>query len=123
VALIFAIVALAAVAMMVAVVAASLQPRIITHTHLERTVKLTALVDAAMAESLAELALDRAFGGVVERPLGDGSMSSTVTQVGLHEVEIVAVGSSRGWRSIVVARVNVETVPRVMRWQRFSSPD
>jgi hypothetical protein len=50
-------------------------------------------------------------------------MSSTVTQVGLHEVEIVAVGSSRGWRSIVVARVNVETVPRVMRWQRFSSPD
>jgi type II secretory pathway component PulK len=121
VALIFAIIALAIVAMMVAVVAASLQPRIITHTHLERTVRLTALVDAAMAMTLAELAVDRHFSGVADRILGEGVMSSTATQVSLHEVEVVAVGQTRNWRAVVVARVNVENGPRVLRWHRYQS--
>ena len=123
VALIFAIIALAIVAMMVAVVAASLQPRIITHTHLERTVRLTALVDAAMATTLAELAVDRHDPGVEEPVLGDGLMSSTATQVSLHEVEVVAVGRTRGWRAVVVARVNVENGPRVLRWHRYQGPE
>ena len=123
VALIFAIIALAIVAMMVAVVAASLQPRIITHTHLERTVRLTALVDAAMATTLAELAVDRHDPGVDETALGDGFMSSTATQVSLHEVEVVAVGRTRGWRAVVVARVNVENGPRVLRWHRYQGPE
>ena len=123
VALIFAIIALAIVAMMVAVVAASLQPRIITHTHLERTVRLTALVDAAMATTLAELAVDRHDPGVEETVLGDGLMSSTATQVSLHEVEVVAVGRTRGWRAVVVARVNVENGPRVLRWHRYQGPE
>ena len=123
VALIFAIIALAIVAMMVAVVAASLQPRIITHTHLERTVRLTALVDAAMAATLAELAADRYDSGVEETALGDGFMSSTATQVSLHEVEVVAVGRTRGWRAVVVARVNVENGPRVLRWHRYQGPE
>jgi len=123
VALIFAIVALAIVAFMVAVVAASLQPRIITHTHLERTVRLTALVDAAMAMTLAELAVDRHASGVGDMILGDGVMSSTATQVSLHEVEIVAVGQTRNWRSVVVARVNVENGPKVIRWHRYQSPE
>lgn len=123
VALIFAIVALAIVAFMVAIVAASIQPKITTHNHLERTVKLTALVDAAMAATLAELALDRHFPGVRETALGDGAMSSTVTQVGLHEVEVVAVGATRGWRATVVARVNLEHGPRVVRWHRTQSAE
>jgi hypothetical protein len=121
VALIFAIVALAIVAMMVAVVAASIQPRMITHSHLERTVRLTALVDAAMARTLAELAVDRHDPGVEETEMGEGSISSTSTLVGMHEVEVVAVGRARGWRSVVVARVNVEHGPRVLRWHRFQS--
>lgn len=123
VALIYAIIALAIVAMMVAVVAASLQPRIVTHTHLERTVRLTALVDAAMAATLAELAVDRADAGVEETALGDGLMSSTATRVSLHEVEVVAVGQTRGWRAVVVARVDVENGPKVIRWHRFQSPE
>ena len=123
VALIFAIVALAIVALMVGVVAASIQPRIVTHNHLERTVRLTALVDAAMAATLAELAADPHDSGIDERGLGDGSMSSTVTRVGLHEVEVTAVGRARGWRAVVVARVNLEHGPRVLRWHRFQSPE
>jgi hypothetical protein len=123
VALIFAIVALAIVALMVVAVAAAIQPRIITHNHLERTVRLTALVDAAMATSLAELALNRHYPGFAERTLGDGIMSSTVTQVGLHEVEVVVTGRSRNWRAVVVARVDVEHGARVLRWSRFQSPD
>ena len=123
VALIFALVALAIVAFMVVVVAASMQPRITTHSHLERTVRLTALVDAAMATTLAELAVNRHSLGFPERALGEGTISSTVAQVGLHEVEVVVQGRARGWRATVVARVNVEKGPRVMRWHRYQSPD
>ncbi|MEE4270093.1 MAG: hypothetical protein V2I67_00360 [Thermoanaerobaculales bacterium] len=123
VALIFAVIALAVVAVMAAVLAASMQPRITTHRHLERTVKLTALVDAAMAVTLAELAADPAHSGVAEQMLGDGAMQSTVAQVGLHEVEVTAVGRSRGWRATVVARVDLEHGPRVLRWHRFQSPE
>jgi len=123
VALIFAIVALAIVAFMVAIVAASIQPRITTHTHLERTVRLTALVDAAMATTLARLAVDRFDRGVQEQAMGEGVINSVVTQISLYELEIVAQGQTRGWRSTVVARVNVENGPRVMRWHRFQSPE
>jgi hypothetical protein len=123
VALIFAIVALAIVAFMVAIVAASIQPRITTHTHLERTVRLTALVDAAMATTLAELAVDRFDRGVEDREMGEGVISSVVTRVGLYEVEVVALGRARGWRSTVIARVSVEHRPRVLRWRRFQSPE
>ena len=119
VALIFALVALAVVAFMIAIVGASIQPRVTSHQHHERTVRLTALVDAAMATSLAELALDRGFAGVTETPLGEGAMSSAITQTGLHEVEVVAVGRVRSWRAIVVARVDLEYGPRVVRWHRF----
>jgi hypothetical protein len=123
VALIFALIALAVVALAVVVVASSMQPRITSHRHLERTVRLTGLVDAAMAATLAELAVDPAKPGLDEQQLGDGSMSSTVTQVGLHEVEIVAVGRARGWRAVVVARVNLEHGPRVLTWCRTQHPE
>jgi type II secretory pathway component PulK len=123
VALVFALIVLVVVALMVGVVAASLQPRITTHRHLERTVRLTALVDGAMATSLAELASDSHFTGVRETAMGEGLMSSTARQVGLHEVEVVAVGRARGWRSVVVARVDVEHGPRVLRWHRSQGPE
>ena len=123
VALIFAIVALAIVAFMVAIVAASIQPRITTHTHFERTVRLTALVDAAMATTLSRLAVDRFDRGVQEQVLGEGVMSSVVTRISLYEVEVVAQGRTRGWRSTVIARVDLEHGPRVMRWHRFQSPE
>jgi len=123
VALIFAIIALAIVALMVAVVAAGIQPRITSHEHLERTVRLTALVDAAMAATLAELAVDPNDGGVDERRLGEGVMSSTVTRVGLHRAEVVAVGRTRDWRAVVVALVDLEHGPRVVTWTRTQSPE
>jgi len=118
VALIFALVALAIVAFMVAVLAASLQPRVTSGVHLERTLRLTALADAAMATTLAELALDRHDTGFPDRPFGEGVIGSTVTQISLHEVEVTAVARVRGWRTVVVARVDVEHGPRVMRWHR-----
>ena len=122
-ALILALIALAIVGGMVAVVAASIQPRITTQQHLERTVRLTAAVDAAMAATLAELALDPDDEGLDERVLGRAAVSSTVRQVSLHEVEVVAVGKAGGWRAVVVARVNVKDLPRVLRWHRYQSPE
>ncbi|HSL18782.1 MAG TPA: hypothetical protein VLB51_12820, partial [Methylomirabilota bacterium] len=100
----------------------SLQPRITSHEHLERTVRLTALADAAVAGTLAELAMDRYDRGLAERSLGEGLVSSTVSQVGQHEVEVVALASVRGWRATVVARVDVQHGPRVLRWNRYLSP-
>ncbi len=123
IALIFALVALAIVGFMVAVVAAGIQPRITSHNHLERTVRLTALTDAAMATTLAELAVDRHDSGFSERTLGQGAISSSVEQIGLHEVEIVAEARARGWRAVVIARVDVEHGPRVTRWHRYQSPE
>ncbi|MCU0306095.1 MAG: hypothetical protein MUC56_18725 [Thermoanaerobaculales bacterium] len=122
-ALVFAIVALAIVGLMVALVAASIRPRITSHEHLERTVRLTALADGGLAATLAELATDEAFAGLAERPLGDGVIGSEVRQVGAHEVEVVAVGQTRGWRATVIARVDLEHGPRVMSWRRFQSPE
>jgi len=121
VALIFALIVLVVVAGMVAVVAASLEPRLVTHRQLERTVRLTALVDGAMAATLAELAADPASSGIGERGLGEGLVSSTVRQVGLHEVEVVAMARARGWSAVVVARVDIEDGPRVLRWHRYLS--
>jgi hypothetical protein len=123
VALIFALIALVVVALASAVVAASIQPRITSHRHLERTVRLTALVDAAMATTLAELAVDSSNPGVEEVRLGGGTMSSTVTQVGLHEVEVVAAGRTRGWSAVIVARVDIEHGPRVLQWRRTQFPE
>ncbi len=70
-----------------------------------------------------QTAVDRFDRGVQEQVLGEGVMSSVVTRISLYEVEVVAQGRTRGWRSTVIARVDLENGPRVMRWHRFQSPE
>jgi hypothetical protein len=123
-ALVFALATLTLVAITVAAVAAEIQSRGAGVVIEERSVRLTALSDAAMAETLAELA-DKglAFGGVKERKVEGGSMSSTVQPIGEWEAAVTAVGSRDDWSSVIRARVHIHGGPRVLWWKRTQSPD
>ena len=122
-ALVFALATLTLIAITIAAVAAELQSRGAGVVVEERSVRLTALSDAAMAETLAELsAQGTGFAGVPERRVEGGTMSSSVRPIGEWEAEVIAVGSRDGWVSTIRARVFVEGGPRVLWWQRTQGP-
>jgi Tfp pilus assembly protein PilX len=122
-ALIIALGALTLVAIAVVAVASLVQSRGQGVAYEERSVRLVALADAAMAETLAELDASKTFTGIPERGFADGSIASTVHPKGVREVEVTAVGSYNGWRETVVARVDIEHAPRVLSWRRWNEPD
>jgi hypothetical protein len=123
-ALIFALATLALVAITIAGVTSEIQSRGAGVVIEERSVRLTALSDSAMAETLAELS-DKgiAFSGVRERRVEGGAMSSSVRPIGEWEVEVTAVGSRDGWTSLIRARVFIQGEPRVVWWRRTQGPD
>ena len=123
-ALVFALATLTLVAITIAGVSAELRSRGAGVVIEERTVRLTAPPDAAMAETLAELsATGNAFAGVPERRVEGGTMTSRVRPIGQWEAEVTAVGSRDGWSSVVLARVHLQGGPRVLWWQRTQNPD
>lgn len=123
-ALVFALATLTLVAITIAGVSAELQSRGAGVVIEERSVRLTALSDAAMAETLAELSVTGiAYAGVPERRVEGGTMSSRVRPIGAWEVEVTAVGERDGWSSVVRARVHLQGAPRVLWWQRTQRPD
>lgn len=81
-----------------------------------RTVSLVALVDAAMAETLARLVEDDHFAGVGEYRFGDGLISSEVRPLGPKRVEIHAQAAYGGQRRSLRAEVQLTTMgPVVVR--------
>jgi hypothetical protein len=123
VALVFALATLTLVAITVAAVAAEIRSRGAGVVLEERSVRVTALVDAAMAESLAEIAdKGSSFRGISERAVEGGSISSTVRAMGEWEVELVAVGTRDDWQTTIRARVNLTTGPRVLWWEKTQGP-
>ena len=122
-ALVFALATLALVAITIAGVTSELQSRGAGVVIEERSVRLTALSDAAMAETLAELS-DKgiAFTGVAERRVEGGAMSSSVRIISAWEVEVFAVGSRDGWSSVIRGKVSLNDGPRVVWWQRTQGP-
>jgi hypothetical protein len=122
-ALVFALATLTLVAITIVAVTAELQSRGAGVVIEERSVRLTALSDSVMAETLAELSVNGIdFAGVPERRVEGGAMSSTVRPLGLWEVEVIAVGTRDGWNSVIRARVFLEGGPRVLWWQRTQGP-
>lgn len=90
---------------------------------LERT-RLTALVDAAMAETLANLASNSVYPGVAERELGDGSIRSEVRHGTGGSFVIRARADLRGRAAAVEARGRrTPTGPRVTSWRRLPPPE
>ncbi len=123
VALIFALAALTLIAITIGAVAAELRSRGAGVVLEERVVRVTALSDAAMAETLAELAENGvAFPGVTERSFEGGTISSSVRPLGAWEVEVIAVGRGDDWQAVVTARVFVKSGARVLWWQRTQGP-
>jgi len=72
-----------------------------------RTVSLIALTDAAMAETLANLAADNNFDGVQEYRFGDGLISSEIRPLGPRKVEIRARASYGGHDRTLLAEVRL----------------
>jgi len=73
-----------------------------------RRIHLNALTDAAIAESLGQLAASPGFAGVPERPFGGGTFSSEVRGLSGDRLEILATASYRGWRRTVRVCVEIE---------------
>ncbi len=123
VALVFALATLTLVAITIAAVASEVQSRGAGVMLEERAVRVIALSDAAMAESLAELAVNGVgFRGVSERWFEGGSISSSIRAMGEWEVEVVAIGRRDDWQATVQARVYLMGGPRVLWWQRTQGP-
>ena len=122
-ALIFALATLTLIAITIAAVTAEIQTRGAGVVIEERSVRLTALSDAAMAETLAELS-DKgiAFAGIAERRVEGGTMTSSVRVISAWEVEVLAVGSRNGWNSVIRAKVSLQHGPKVVWWQRTQGP-
>jgi hypothetical protein len=122
-ALVFALATLTLIAITIAAVTAEIQTRGAGVVIEERAVRLTALSDAAMAETLAELS-DKgiAYAGIAERRVEGGTMTSSVRVVSAWEVEVLAVGSRNGWSSVIRAKVSLQRGPKVVWWQRTQGP-
>lgn len=118
-ALLLALVAVVVVALAVSLTAGFLQNRTRTLTRDIRSVELTALADAAMAEALARLAENSAFSGVDRHAFGSGEIGSSVTGLSAGMVQVRATGASGEWRVSIVAEVRTNGVlgPRVLRWR------
>ena len=103
-----------------ALVAASLQLRMGLVRREARSVTLTALSDAALAETLAELRYDAYFHGVREHDLGKGRLCSEVRLLSPGRYQVVATATYAGRERTVVAEVlrPAGAPPRVLRWQR-----
>jgi len=122
-ALVFALAALTLIAITIGAVSAEIQSRGAGVVLEERAVRVTALSDAAMAETLAELAANGVtFAGVTERRFAGGTISSQVRPKGAWEVEVIAVGRRDDWQAVVTASVFVKDGARILWWQRTQGP-
>ena len=102
-----------------ALVAASLQLRMKLVRREARTVTLTALSDAVLAETLAELSQDAHYGGVPERDFGGGRLRSEVRFLSPGRYEVVATAIYAGRARTVEAEVlrPPGSPARVVRWR------
>ncbi|MFL6200485.1 MAG: hypothetical protein ACJ76J_15010 [Thermoanaerobaculia bacterium] len=103
-----------------ALVAASLQLRMGLVRREARSVTLTALSDAALAETVAEISADAYFPGVPEHGLGPGRLRSEVRFLSPGRYEVVATAIYAGRERTVEAEVlrPIGAAARVVRWQR-----
>lgn len=81
-------------------------------------IRLTALADAALAETLADLAGSSGSGGIEERDFGGGTIESEVRAGSGTMLEIVARATWRKRTRAVVATVEVGgPLPKVVAWR------
>lgn len=85
-----------------------------------RRTDLTALTDAAMAETLAHMAVSPAYPGLPERRLGGGTIRSEVRHRGKDRFRITVWASHRGRTAAAEAEGrNTPSGPRITSWRRI----
>jgi len=118
-ALLVALVVLLLVSIALALLAAGLQIRMRLVRQEAQILRLMALSDAALAETLASLNVDPGFDGVAEQPFGGGRISSAVRSLGDNQYEVLAVALYAGKERAVEAEVvRTPLGVAVVRWER-----
>jgi len=118
-ALLVALVVLLLVSIALALLAAGLQIRMRLVRQEAQILRLMALNDAALAETLASLNYDPAFDGLADQPFGGGRISSAVRPLGINHYEVLAVSFYAGKERAVDAEVvRTPLGVAVVRWER-----
>lgn len=122
--LVVALVALLLLGAVFALVAGMLVSRMQRAQDDARETVLLALADAAVAESLANLAAHPGSAGVERRPFGGGTIESTVTRTGREGFRLTAVATYRG-EGLTVEAVGrlTELGPVVDGWRRVPASE
>jgi len=122
-AVLLALVTAIVLSMGVLLVAGMIQSRRAAFDVERRNVTLTALADAAMAESLAELDHDPLYRGFASRSFGGGVISSGVTGIGLFRKRVLVRAEYRGWTTEIEGEVDVRNDrARLIRWGMKTVP-
>lgn len=120
VALVSTLVAVLLVGVALALLAASLQLRLRSARQEARAVRLTALADAAVAATLAELAADWNCPGLAEREYAGGTFASRVDWLDLELREVTVHADDGGVGRVVRVRVaRTASGLRVSGWRRL----
>ena len=103
-----------------ALLAASLQLRMRLVREDAQTVILTALSDAAVAETLANLVQSPDYPGAPEHELGQGTISTKVESLGPGLYDVIAVAKYSGRTRTVEAEIfRAPGIAHVRRWRRL----
>ena len=118
--LLMALMVLFLLSIALALLAGSLQIRMRLVREDAETVILTALSDAAVAEAVANLAQSSGYPGAPAHEFGHGTISSTVTPIGLGLFDVVATVTYANRTRTVEAEVfrAPGVVAHVRRWRR-----
>jgi Tfp pilus assembly protein PilV len=114
-----ALLALLLLSVALALVAASLQLRMRLVQRESRTLTLTALSDAALADALARLSEDEAFRGSPAHAFSAGTLANEVHPISKVQFTVMATASYAGRERVVeadVVRPPGQTA-RVVRWR------
>lgn len=118
-ALLVTLVVLLLLSIALSLLAAALQVRMRLVRQEAQTLKLIALSDAALAETLASLTYDPHFTGVAEQNYGGGRIASTVRPLGPNRYEVLATAFYAGkLRAVDAEAVRTPQGARVVRWGR-----
>lgn len=114
-----ALLALLLLSVALALVAASLQLRMGLVQRESRSLTLTALSDAALAEALARLSEDAAFRGTPEHAFGGGTLENEVHPISGVQFDITASATYAGRKRVVEAGVlrPPGQTARVVQWR------
>ncbi len=118
-ALLVALVVLLLVSIALALLAAGLQIRMRLVRQEAQILRLMALSDAALAETLASLNYDPSFDGLPDQAFGGGRISSSVRPLGTNHYEVLAVALYAGKERAVDAEVvRTPLGVAVVHWER-----